>query len=66
MNFNYTCPNCQLFVKLEVQIDSPSEYYLLDERCPECNVKFHNSIYDEIASEVMDYYILKAEYFCDR
>ena len=65
MNINYFCPNCKKGVELEVDVESPSDYYLLDDSCPECNTKLPDSINDIVYKHVTNYYYDKVDYIMD-
>ena len=56
MNVKFTCENCKEEVQLEVEVESPSDYYLLDENCPECNKKFPESVNDVVYNAISNYY----------
>lgn len=66
MIFNYICPNCNKEVELEVSIDSPSDYYLLEDICSECSVAFPDSVNDLVYDKVIDYYSGKADLLYDK
>lgn len=62
MKVNYACPSCKEELELEVEIDSPSDYYLLDENCEKCGTKFPESVHDKVFEEIPDYYAGLADY----
>ncbi len=60
---NYHCPFCKKDVELEIEIESPSDYYLLDDVCPECCHPLPEDI--DIYGAVMDHYACQADLLHD-
>jgi hypothetical protein len=63
--FDHICAACCSHTELEVEIDSPSDYYLLDTECPICGAELPDSINDEVAKTVTDYYAGQADFIHD-
>jgi len=59
VSFKYGCLYCSKDVLLAVEVESPSDYYLMDEFCPECNRPLPNDL--DVSSSVTDFYSFQAD-----
>ena len=63
---NYYCPYCETDTNLVICIDSPTEYYISEEYCPNCDAQIEGGNSDKLAYEaVTDYYATQADFLYD-
>jgi hypothetical protein len=63
--FNYQCPFCFKKSIIEVEADSPSDYYMWDS-CTECGAALDIEFYDSIPAKIAELYVSQQDYFEDR
>lgn len=56
VSHSYRCSNCQKIVLLVVEIESPSDYYILDDSCPECG---HPTPDIDVSESIRDFYAFR-------
>lgn len=64
-SFSYHCRECKEDVQLEMEIDSPSDYYLLDRECPSCGVDIDEDKL-RLDQKAADHYAGRADDYRDR
>ena len=63
---DYYCPCCDVESNVTVCIDGPTEYYIFDEYCPNCDSPIDAGNAEELAqTAVTDYYATQADFFYD-
>jgi hypothetical protein len=63
---DYCCAQCGGQSDLEIEVDSPSDYYLLDTECPLCGAVLPDNVNDDALKAVTNYYSGRADYLEDR
>ena len=63
---SYYCPYCETEVNIAIQINGPTDYYVMDECCPNCDASIDGGTIDQMAADaVSDYYITDGDLYCD-
>ena len=63
---SYYCPYCETDTSLVILINSLSDYYIVDECCPNCDANIDQGIADKLASDaVSDYYATQGDFSYD-
>ena len=60
--FDYCCAKCGNRSDLAIEVESPSDYYLLDTDCPLCGESLPENISDKVYHAVVNYFAGKADY----
>jgi len=54
---SYYCPYCETETSLLISAESPSDYYIMDECCPNCDAQIEGGTIDKMAYDaVADYF----------
>ena len=62
----YYCPYCETETNLVISVESPSDYFVMDECCPNCDASITGGTIDKMAADaVADYYATQADFYCD-
>jgi len=61
----YYCNRCCNISDLTIEVESPSDYYLLGETCPHCGEALPDNINDEVYKAVVNYFAGRADYLKD-
>lgn len=59
VSFQYKCPYCSEDALLAVEIESPSDYSIMDDACPECAHLLPDGL--DVSSSVIDFYAFQAD-----
>ena len=63
---NYYCPYCETDTNLVVCVDGPTDYYISEECCPNCDSQIEGGVADRLAYEaVTNYYAMQSDFYCD-
>lgn len=60
---DYCCNQCGSSSDLAIEVESPSDYYLLDTECPLCGGGLPDNINDDVYKAVTNYFAGRADYF---
>jgi predicted nucleic acid-binding Zn ribbon protein len=63
---DYCCNQCGSSSDLAIEVESPSDYYLLDTDCPHCGAALPDNINDDAYKAVTNYFAGRADYLQDR
>lgn len=63
---SYYCPYCESETSIIVSIESPTDYYVVDECCPNCDAQIEGGTVDALVSEaVRDYLTTREDFIYD-
>lgn len=63
---SYYCPYCETDTSLAVLINSISDYYIVDECCPNCDATIDQAVADKLAYDgVTDYCAANEDFIYD-
>ena len=61
----YCCAHCGNITDLTIEVESSSDYYLLDDECPQCGWSLPDNINDETHKAVINYLLGRDDYLKD-
>lgn len=61
VTLNYDCPVCNKTTDIEIEVESPSDYYM-DTECPECGAPLSSKFLDNVPVEIASELAGRAEY----
>ncbi len=64
--FEFHCSICGNTSDLDIEVESSSDYFLIDVGCPHCGEPFPDNIDKEVDREVSNYYDGRATIYEDR
>ena len=53
VNVNYYCPYCENESMLIINAENPSDYYIVDECCPNCDAQIEGGVIDKLAYDAV-------------
>jgi hypothetical protein len=66
ISVEYYCPYCETETILIINAESPSDYTIVDECCPNCDAQIEGGVIDKLAYDaVSDHFAIQGGYHKD-